>query len=408
MSSWRYAASTDVGLVREVNEDAVSVDETLAIVADGMGGHAAGEVASALALKIVVERFKADSSEAGLKNAVIEANEAIMADALEHSERLGMGTTVVAVALTATSNGLLPVVVNVGDSRAYQLRDGALRQITADHSVAEEWVRQGRLTSEEAAVHPRRHQLTRTLGIEHNISPDMFALTVAPGDRVLLCSDGLTNELSDSEIAELASAPHSLEHAVANLVSEANRRGGRDNISAVLVEFDNVSAVAPAVIVAPVAQPSRSELQAPSRQASRGARRFTWRTAVFLFAILAAGGATFGVLKWYGYSSYYLSSYQASPQSEAQIAVYQGQPGGLLWFHPRLRLITSYWVVHLTTFDQQQLASGIIESTYENALRHADFLHSRWCENGHVAACQAETNKIIHPGATTTTTNGAG
>ncbi len=406
MSSWRYAASTDVGLVREVNEDSISVDGKLALVADGMGGHAAGEVASELAVKVIRASFWTDPSTEGLRNAVVQANEAIIADANRNSERLGMGTTIVALGLTRTLDGLLPVVINVGDSRAYQLRDGALKQITKDHSVAEEWVRQGRLTPEEAAVHPSRHQITRTLGIESDLSPDVFPLDAAPGDRILLCSDGLSNELSDNEIAELASAPHTLDEAVANLILEANRHGGRDNISAVLVEFVDVSAVAPAPIGVSAAQPSRAERLSPPREAHRAPRRFTWRTAVFFFAIIAAGARAVGVLKWYGYSSYYLASYQSTSQSQPQIAVYQGQPGGLLWFHPRLRLITSYWVVHLTAFDQQQLSTGIVAPTYESALRHADYLHHHWCEQlSHVAVC-AKENPTSAPG--TTTTSGGG
>jgi serine/threonine protein phosphatase PrpC len=379
-----------------VNEDTISVDGTLALVADGMGGHAAGEVASELAVKVIRSSFWMDSTKDGLRNAVMQANEAIMSDAERNIERRGMGTTIVALALTRVNEGLLPIVINIGDSRAYQIRDGALNQITADHSVAEEWVRQGRLTAEEAAVHPRRHQLTRTLGIEREVSPDLFSLTVSPGDRILLCSDGLSNELTDLEIAEICSAPHTLDEAVSTLVVEANRHGGRDNISAVLVEFVDVSAAAPVVVVVPAVQPSRAELRSPARDPRRAPRRFTWRTALFCMAIALASGAAYGVLKWYGYSSYYLASYQAAPHSQPQIAVYQGQPGGLLWFHPRLRLITSYWVVHLNPFDRQALAGGIVESTFESALSHADYLHQRWCD-AHltIASCLPQTNQPV-------------
>jgi protein phosphatase len=405
MSSWRYAASTDVGLVREVNEDSIFVDNHLALVADGMGGHAAGEVASALAVTTVTTMFAQDPSTEGLRRAVTLANEAIIADADAHAERLGMGTTVVALGLTAAVDGLLPVVVNVGDSRAYQLRDGALRQITADHSVAEEWVRQGRLTSEEAAVHPRRHQLTRTLGVETNVQPDLFTLSVQPGDRILLCSDGLSNELSDDEIAELASAPHSLDDAVAALVAGANRHGGRDNISAVLVEFDEVSSSAPEVQEVPASQPSRAELLAPQREARRAPRRFTWRTAIFLMIFAGLVGATYEVLHWYGYSSFYLAQYQATSSSEPMIAIYQGQPGGLLWFHPALSLITPYKVNQLTPFDQQQLASNITESTFQDALTRSAYMYTQWCEAGHLAQCNTSIPTTV-PSTTTTTKAG--
>ncbi len=136
MTTWRYAASTDVGLVRDVNEDALSTDSLLVVVADGMGGHAAGEVASSIAVDQVVRNFALEMTTEGLLKAVRAANRAILDDARDHPERAGMGTTLVALALTTVEGGLLPVVVNIGDSRAYQLRDGALRQITEDHSVA--------------------------------------------------------------------------------------------------------------------------------------------------------------------------------------------------------------------------------------------------------------------------------
>jgi protein phosphatase len=139
----------------------------------------------------------------GLRRAFVLANQAILDDARTHEEREGMGTTAVAIALVDAAGGQLPVVVNIGDSRAYQLRDGALRQLSMDHSLAEEWVRQGRLTSEEAAVHPKRHQLTRVLGLPTDAVPDVFTVEAMAGDRILLCSDGLTNEVSDDEIGDV-------------------------------------------------------------------------------------------------------------------------------------------------------------------------------------------------------------
>jgi PPM family protein phosphatase len=167
LTSWRYAAATDRGLVRETNQDAVYVDDILAIVADGMGGHAAGEVASEITIELVRDEFHKRSTVEGLYMAIEAANRAIIADARDNPQRFGMGTTVIAVGLTRDNDGVVsPTLFNVGDSRVYQVRDGALRLISEDHSVAEEWVRMGRLTAEEAEVHPRRHQLTRALGIE--------------------------------------------------------------------------------------------------------------------------------------------------------------------------------------------------------------------------------------------------
>ena len=184
--------------------------------------HAAGEVASAMTVDASYDAFLVRPTIEGLLGAVEEANRAVLADARNNPERFGMGTTVIAVGLTQDSAGVTtPTMLHVGDSRAYQLRDGALRQLSADHSVAEEWVRMGRLTPEEALVHPRRHQLTRAVGVDDNIEIDVMSLHVQPGDRILLCSDGLSNELDPDRLAEIASADAPLEDVVRALVQAA-------------------------------------------------------------------------------------------------------------------------------------------------------------------------------------------
>ena len=179
MTRWRFAAATDTGVVRATNQDALHVDNQLAIIADGMGGHAAGEVASEIAVNIVREDFARSGAVEGLHEAIEKANLAIIKDASDNPERFGMGTTVIAVGITYDAEGVgSPTLFNVGDSRAYQLRDGALRQLSDDHSVAEEWVRMGRLTPEEALTHPRRHQLTRALGVEEKLDIDVLSLVI--------------------------------------------------------------------------------------------------------------------------------------------------------------------------------------------------------------------------------------
>ena len=186
--------------------------------------------------------FKENPTVEGLIEAIEDANAHVNTDAREHPEHFGMGTTVIAVGVTYDLGGMAsPTLVHVGDSRAYQLRDGALRQLSEDHSVAEEWVRMGRLTPEEAAVHPRRHQLTRGVGVEDTIAIDVTSINASPGDRILLCSDGLSNELDADTLARLASAPNGLEFAVESLVSAAKVAGGHDNISVILLEFDEVN-----------------------------------------------------------------------------------------------------------------------------------------------------------------------
>jgi protein phosphatase len=374
VSIWRYAASSDVGLIRDLNEDAVFVDGALAVVADGMGGHAAGEVASEIAVATVVRGFAEDPTRDGLVSSLRDANVAILQDAVEHPERTGMGTTMVALGLVRSGDGTMPVVANIGDSRAYQLRDGALRQITADHSVAEEWVRQGRLTPLEASTHPRRHQLTRTLGMEGVADVDVFPLNVQVGDRILLCSDGLSNELSESELAEIASPPHSLDEAVVRLVQAANERGGRDNISVVLLEFDEpVLTPAAGVVAAAAAQVA---IPAAPRKVSRVKHqpRFTWRTAVFVVALVGVLAAAYFTLEWYANSSYYLAVGVNVPANEQQIFIYQGQPHGLLWFKPSFVLNTQIPVNALLPPDQAAVAATISEPSLAAAITYANEL----------------------------------
>ena len=375
MTRWRYAAATDTGLVRDLNEDAIFVDDSLAVVADGMGGHAAGEVASAMAVHLLVDEFAHRPTVEGLQSAIEAANSRIIADARDTPEHFGMGTTVIAVGLTEDAHGATSATLfNVGDSRAYQLRDGALRQLSEDHSVAEEWVRMGRLTSEEAAVHPRRHQLTRTLGVEETVEVDVMSVIASPGDRLLLCSDGLSNELSPETIAQLASAPVPLEEAVGALIDAARSAGGRDNISAILLEFDEVTNADPPIkrTVSTARPPAAVGSGAASGRHARSAPRFTWRVVAAVTLLLVVIGASVFVVHWYAYSTYYLA------EDAGVIAVYQGQPNGVLWFHPTKVTDTPYHVSQLRPLDQRALAATIAEPTLTAALHYAAYLHSAW------------------------------
>lgn len=375
MTRWRYAAGTDTGLVRQSNQDAVYADGAIAIVADGMGGHAAGEVASALTIETVLEGFEKSPTIGGLHKAIERANTEVLANARANPERAGMGTTIIAVGLTIDEQGVTsPTLFHVGDSRAYQLRDGALRKLSDDHSVAEEWVRKKIITPEEALVHPDRHMLTRGIGVEVSLSVDVMSLNVQIGDRVLLCSDGLSNELSPDEIARIASAPGELNDIVAHLIRAAKESGGRDNISAVLLEFDDVTLTdLPVTRTLSSAPPPRAE--APTRPVSRrrGYRfEFTWRVAAAFGVIVAVVVAFFAILNWYAYSNYYLGN------DNGMIAVYKGQPGGVLWFHPQKVLDTQYEVTQLRSADQLAIEATINEPSLGTALNYAAYLHSAW------------------------------
>jgi len=399
LTRWHYAAATDTGQVRDLNEDIVFVDSSLALVADGMGGAAAGEVAATLAIETVRSGFAADSTVAGLNRAIEEANRIVLDDARANPDHLGMGTTIIAVGLTHDDSGaVFPTLFNVGDSRAYQLRDGALRQLSEDHSVAEEWVRMGRLTPDEALTHPRRHQLTRAIGIEGELDIDVMTIAAQPGDRILLCSDGLSNELSAETLALLASADGPLDDVVDQLVAAARDAGGHDNISAVLVEFDEVES-APVPIRRTMS--ARPAVAAGSGVESRRRRRrvFTWRVAAAGLFLIVVGVAFVLVMHWFAYSSYYLAD------DAGRIAIYRGQPNGILWYKPVVASLTTYPSTHLRAADYQALQSTIPEPSFSAALNYATYLNKEWhIAGGHPLT--SGTTTTVH--ATTTTLKAAG
>jgi PPM family protein phosphatase len=239
------AARTDVGVVRSGNEDSylMADDRGLFIVADGMGGHAAGEVASEMATQLVAQEFRPvrgmsdDELMAQMVGAIRAANSAIYRRTLQEQDKRGMGTTV-------TVLKLLPrryLIGQVGDSRAYLLRGGVLTQITTDHSYVQEQVDAGRLTPEEARVHPYANVITRCVGSSGDVVPDLFIGTLEAGDLVLLASDGLTGMLEDEDVKAVLERDLSLEEMVHQLIEDANRRGGLDNITVLLVKIEEVS-----------------------------------------------------------------------------------------------------------------------------------------------------------------------
>src|SRR3954454_10436323 len=237
MTALAYGFATDVGVVRANNEDTLLVDDNLFAVADGMGGHAGGEVASLAAVEALRAAYAQHAhTVSGLIEAVRIANSAVWDRAAEDSSLRGMGTTVTVVALVEDAGEDHVAIANVGDSRAYLFRDGELGMLTDDHSVAEQLVREGRLTPEEAAVHPQRHVLTRVLGMAPDVDVDCYPILPYRGDRYLLCSDGLINEVSDDQIASVLRRLADPQEAVKELVSMARAAGGHDNITVVLVD----------------------------------------------------------------------------------------------------------------------------------------------------------------------------
>ena len=230
------AGTTDAGRKRRRNEDAYVLQPPLFAVADGMGGAQAGEVASRLTVDVFREFHEADELEPEERVTAIiqEANRRIYERAREDTQASGMGTTVTAALVGEESVS----IGHVGDSRAYRLRGGRLEQLTDDHSLVADLVRGGRLTPEEADVHPQRSVITRALGTDAKVDVDAFTLEVQPGDVILLCSDGLTTMVTDEEIVAIVREAKNLEHAARQLVKAANRRGGEDNVTVVLFALE--------------------------------------------------------------------------------------------------------------------------------------------------------------------------
>lgn len=238
----RYAAGarTHAGMVRDNNEDAFVAADGVYVVADGMGGHQAGEVASALAIDVVRDAHSSGfESVTDLEKAIRDANTSIRLHAADTLERAGMGTTLTGVvALQDTDDDPTPrlAIANVGDSRTYLHRDRRLVCLTVDHSYVQELVRTGQITEQEARFHPRRNIVTRALGIDRNVAVDAWVRACVRGDRYLVCSDGLVDEVPDHEIAAVLEGVADPQAAADQLVEMANRHGGRDNVTVIVVD----------------------------------------------------------------------------------------------------------------------------------------------------------------------------
>jgi serine/threonine protein phosphatase PrpC len=335
-------AATDVGRVRDGNEDAYLVDDAIGLVAvaDGMGGHRAGEVASATALEAL---RAAVSSGRPLREAIEDANEAVHSKSLTDPSLHGMGTTLTAGTLAA--GGTL-IVGHVGDSRAYLLHDGELHRLTTDHSLVEELVRDGRLTVDEAAVHPLRSRITRALGVDASVEVDIAPVELTPGDRLLLCSDGLTGMVQPDEIAAALRREDDPTRAAIALVDAANAAGGEDNITVVVVavtdEAPTRAPIASAVAVDAIAvdEPDVSELAPGS-----GRGRRVGRVALWVLPIVLVLGIAVAAVGWYARRSYYVGI------GHGTVTVYKGVPGGLLGWNPTVERRTRLAVADLRPVD---------------------------------------------------------
>jgi PPM family protein phosphatase len=239
MAELRWGATTDPGRVRDENEDSFVTEPMVFVVADGMGGHQAGEVASALAASTLRERLQGGASSVDVVvAAVLEANAAIFHSAHNNVAQRGMGTTLTALAVLPANDerGELLALVNVGDSRMYLLRGGQLTRATVDHSYVQELLATGHITEAEARSHPRRNIVTRALGIEPTVRVDSWLLPIVRGDRFVLCSDGLVDEVDDEDIDSLLQVNEDPQAAAEALTAAAVTSGGRDNVTVIVID----------------------------------------------------------------------------------------------------------------------------------------------------------------------------
>ena len=333
----KWGASTDVGMVRQQNEDSFLAEETLFVVADGMGGHNAGEVASALAVTTLKAgaRLGIDTTE-DFRELVQQANSAIYTASLDDSTQSGMGTTVTALSIVEGEEPRV-LVANVGDSRAYLWRSGALSRLSVDHSYVQELVNEGIITPEAARVHPRRNIVTRALGIDRSVMVDVFTHFVRTGDRIVLCSDGLVDEVADIEIARVLGQHTDPQETAEALVMVANTNGGRDNTTVIVVDvLDDISEPIASTTpdnTAPMQSPNVDTDFVGAGVGGSVAVKKKVRVGVVLFwtalvAIVISGITVVGV---YARSGYFIGF-----DKDSRVAVYRGRVGGVLWFNPTI------------------------------------------------------------------------
>ncbi|HBT95411.1 MAG TPA: Stp1/IreP family PP2C-type Ser/Thr phosphatase [Coriobacteriia bacterium] len=327
---------TDIGRLRDHNEDSLLAKAPVYVVADGMGGHAAGEVASELAVKAFEEANIEGADENALKRAVAEANAAIYKGALEGAGRAGMGTTLTALVIEE-DRGL---IAQVGDSRAYVMQDGTLRQATRDHSLMEELVAAGHITEEEALVHPNRSVITRALGLDRFVMPDTYEIRLHVGDRILLCSDGLSTMLDDESIESILQDNPDPQAAADALVEAANIAGGFDNITVIVLNINQID----------------------SRSADKQKRHLIRNTVSFALAFVLLITLAVGGVYVYARNSAFLI------EENGYVALYSGIPGEVLGVELKwLEKTTNIYVSALSDTAAHELKTGIQTGSLDKA-----------------------------------------
>lgn len=409
MPELSWGAASDTGRVRSNNEDNLFVSDGLFVVADGMGGHRGGEVASQIAVAALRANFS-DQTVDGLIEAVRRANDAVFSHATDDPDLRGMGTTLVALAPIDEDDDTALAVVNVGDSRMYLFRDGELERVTEDHSLVEEMVRDGRISPDEALTHPRRNIVTRALGIDDNVEVDGYPVVPYKGDRFVLCSDGLYDEVDDARIAATLRRFADPGEAANELVRLANDSGGHDNISVIVVDVvddggraegaskalardrrTTTSASSPDLAGFTAEAPARPAGAARVEPESRPEpepprpRRLTWRVAVFVLVLLVVLAGAAGAIGWYARKSFHVGF------DGDQVTIFKGRQGGLLWFDPTVVERTGIARADVPPARLRQLEDGNEVASLDEARRY-------------VANLQDQIDALDPPTTTTTTT----
>lgn len=370
-----FGSRTDIGYVRDHNEDSLIIIPPLFAVADGMGGHEAGEIASEITVNTLAELAPSHLDAEGLTAAVEAANYNVMKAPRQGIGRDGMGTTLTAAML----EGERLLITQVGDSRAYLLHKGHLQQITRDHSLMADLIEAGQITPEEARVHPNRSVITRAIGSDIHMRPDIYELNVDAGDRILLCSDGLSSMISNNAIESIMRRQSDAQHCADELVTAALENGGADNVT---------------VVVADV--PGFSEVREKKR--AHKSRVFYIGLAIALVAVIFAAG--FGGYAFISNSAYLI-------EENGKVSVYRGTPDDFMG----IKLST---LDHTTNVDVDKLQPGVANRIKEgmsvSSIDEANSLIAGYEEEiarGEAEAQQAQTATTAQP-ANNSGNNGGG
>lgn len=380
---------SDVGLAREVNEDAYLIDDPLFVVADGMGGHVAGDVASSTAVAVISDEFAA--ADVGDPDSLIDvlrrANSAIWQKSQSDPSLRGMGTTCTLLTIHDSQAHL----AHVGDSRAYLLRDGELSQLTEDHTLVGRMVREGRLSQEEAEHHPQRNIIMRVLGVDSDVEVDILSLDLIPNDQLLLCSDGLTSMIDVGLIRQTLESEPDAQAAADRLVQLANKAGGEDNITALVIHVRDsdspsppgekeASASVPRRSPAPETSPSTgaeatgtTAVKDAPRHAARTSPRRT-RGAVIGIVVLAA----LGVAGFFLVQSLLDNSYFVGVNDAGEVTIYRGRPEEIAGFSLRREEHgTNLALADLPEFMRDDVQEGIKAESLEDAEQRVANLKDR-------------------------------